>query len=196
MSTELNQTGHRAEDEVLILRYRDQGDVEALEALVLKYSDGLRGYLCGFLRNALEAEEVFQEVWLRVIRRSDRYRSRNFRGWLFRIAHNVVIDRFRRQKPNVSLDASPDGQPSLGETLDSGTESPRDAVVSVESLEIIAEAVRSLPLPQREVFLMRAVSGLSFKEIAAASGIPLNTALGRMHYAVKKLRTVLRGEVN
>lgn len=179
------------EDDALIARYRDAGDVAALDALVRRHTDMLTRYLRGMLNAAADVDDAFQEVWLKVVRRPDAYRNSNFRGWLIRIAHNVAIDRYRRQRPTASLDAEGEDGGSLSDTVASGEASPRGVLAEADTLEWIARRVRALPDTQREVFLMRVAGELSFKEIAAALGVPLNTALGRMHYAVTRLREEL-----
>lgn len=181
-------------DDALVARYRDAGDVDALDRLVRRHSDTVWRYLRGMFSEAADAQDAFQEVWLRVIRRSDAYRNQNFRGWLLRIAHNVAIDRYRRQRPGISLDAEAGDGVGLAETLPSRERSPRGELAGRECLDRLAELIRELPETQREVFLMRTVGELSFKEVARALRVPLNTALGRMHYAVTRLREALGAE--
>lgn len=181
------------EDDALIARYRDAGDVAALDALVRRHTTMLMRYLRGMLNAAADVDDAFQEVWLRVVRRPEAYHNSNFRGWLVRIAHNVAIDRYRRQRATVSLDAGgEDGEGGgLVETLPASGASPRGVAAENDTLALVAERVRALPDSQREVFLMRVAGDLSFKEIAGRLKVPLNTALGRMHYAVTRLREEL-----
>jgi RNA polymerase sigma-70 factor (ECF subfamily) len=179
------------EDDALIARYREAGDVAALDTLVRRHADMLTRYLRGMLNAAADVDDAFQEVWLKVVRRPEAYRNSNFRGWLIRIAHNVAIDRYRRQRPTVSFDACDDEGGSLADTLPSGDATPRRVAADADTLGLIAARVRALPDTQRQVFLMRVAGDLSFKEIAAALKVPLNTALGRMHYAVTRLREEL-----
>ena len=181
------------EDTILLERYRN-GDVEAMALLVERYRRPLFGYLLNMTSGRVhESEDVFQEVWIRVVRKESTYRNKNFLGWLIRIAHNLVIDGARKRKPSVSLDADDgrDGQSLLDRLpgIDVGPEA------NLEALDIgqeIARAVAELPKEQKEVFVMRAQSELTFKEIAEVQQVSINTALARMQYAVEKLRPVLR----
>jgi RNA polymerase sigma-70 factor (ECF subfamily) len=184
----------RAADTERIARYR-AGDARALEELVEEYRRPLFAYLLRMSARRDEADEVFQEVWLRVIRNVGTYRHKNFFGWLLRIAHNLVIDRCRRRKPEVSLDEqSETSGRSLVETLPDGGMGPSGRMAAADVGRRIAAAVAALPLEQREVFLMRTETDLPFKEIAAIQGTSINTALGRMHYAVGRLRPLLRAD--
>jgi RNA polymerase sigma-70 factor (ECF subfamily) len=179
-------------DETLINRYRD-GDVHALERLVERHRRTLFGYIINMTEGREDADEVFQEVWFRAIRKLRLYRSKNFPGWLLRIAHNLVIDRARRRRPQVSLDGGPDGdRPALGDSLADPAPSSADRAAHAEIASRIREAVAGLPAEQREVFVMRTVQGLGFKEIAAVQKVSINTALARMHYATGKMRVTLR----
>jgi RNA polymerase sigma-70 factor, ECF subfamily len=177
-------------DTALLKRYR-RGDVEALGVLVERHRRALYGYIIGMCRSRHEADEVFQDVWKRVIEKVEHYRDRNFRGWLMRIAHNRVIDRARKRKPDVSLDAAGESGGALGDVVADGRPGPRAGLAWAEVRADVARAVAELPPEQREVFLMRAVSEMPFKDIARAQRVSINTALARMQYALAKLRTAL-----
>ena len=179
------------DDRELVARYR-RGDVAALETLVQRYKRQLFGYILNMIGNAGEADEVFQEAWLKVIRKIHLYRHKNFFGWLVRITHNVVIDKARRQKPNISLDAESDEGTSLSNALADSGPSPRAGVGNEDLGQRIAEAVAALPDEQKEVFLLRTQAEIPFKEIAKIQGTSINTALARMQYALTKLRVPLK----
>jgi len=180
-------------DRQLLTRYR-RGNVEALEALVEKYRRPLFGFIVNMTRGRDEAEEIFQEVWFRVIRKHGMYRHDNFCGWLVRIAHNVIIDRSRRRKPDMRLDEVSEEGLSMAQVI-AGKEPDAGAKLEAQDLkERMAKAVETLPEEQKEVFLMRMQMELSFKEIARAQKVSINTALARMQYALKKLRTTLSGD--
>lgn len=180
-----------ASDRDLITRYR-RGDVDALAELVERYRRPLFGYILNMTGGQTDADEVFQEVWFRAIKRLPRYRHGSFPGWLMRIAHNLVIDRARRRKPGVSLDAERDEGDPLRETIPGDGPDPRRAAEDRDIGARISDAVQSLPPPQKEVFLMRVQGDLPFKRIASIQGVSINTALARMHYATAKLRDLLR----
>jgi len=183
-------------DSQLIMRYR-KGEVGALEVLVEKYRRPLFGYLVNMTEGRGDVDELFQEVWFRVIRKLGLYRQRNFFGWIVRIAHNLVIDRARRRKPDFSLDAEVEaGGFSRVERVPDNGPDPSKKVGDEDLGRRIRRAVNSLPLEQREVFVMRAYSGLSFKQIALAQKVSINTSLARMQYAMTKLRTMLESEYN
>lgn len=179
------------DDRELVARYR-RGDVAALETLVQRYKRQLFGYILNMTGNAGDADEIFQEAWLKVIRKIHLYRHKNFFGWLVRITHNVVIDKARRKKPNISLDAESDEGTSIGNMLADSGPSPRAGVGNEDLGQKIAEAVATLPDEQKEVFLLRTQAELPFKEIAKIQGTSINTALARMQYALTKLRVPLK----
>jgi RNA polymerase sigma-70 factor (ECF subfamily) len=177
----------------LIARYR-AGETAALEELVARHQRPLFGYIRNMAAGPEEAEEVFQEVWLRVIRGAGAYRAGNFLGWLVRIARNLLIDRARRRRPSVSLDAEPDGGYAPAETIPAPGRDPRGRLLASELGRRVAEAVARLPREQKEVFLMRSEADLPFKRIAAIQRVPLGTALARIRYALLRLRTELKDE--
>lgn len=172
-----------------------KGDAGALDALVGRYRQALFAWLVGMTGNHADAEDLFQEIWFRVIRHAERFNDVSFKAWLWKIARNLVIDSRRKRKPDVSLDAvdDEDEHPLVDQLVDHDT-GPADAVERDDMTKRVMRAVASLPEVQREVFLMRVQGNLSFGEIAAALGIPLNTALGRMHDAMTKLKKLLAEE--
>ncbi|MFO7871673.1 MAG: sigma-70 family RNA polymerase sigma factor [Kiritimatiellia bacterium] len=180
-------------DAELISRYR-AGEVEALETLVLKYRRRLMGFIINTGGARDDADEVFQEVWLKAIRNIHRYRRKNFLGWLVRIARNTMVDRSRKKKPDALLDTpGPDGGCLMDKVASAGA-NPSEAAAAGEVGRRIAEAVSGLSAEQKEVFVLRTGTELPFREIAKVQGVSLNTVLGRMHYAVQKLRNVLKDD--
>lgn len=180
----------------LLNRYRD-GDAAALGALVEKYRRPLFGFITNMMRDGSDADEVFQEVWFKAIRKLSLYRDKNFGGWLMRIAHNTVIDRSRRRKGLCSLDVgneNEEGSGSLASVLPSTDPGPANQVQAGELGRRISEAVALLPPEQKAVFLMRVEMDLPFREISRIQQVSINTALARMHYAVGKLRSVLKDD--
>ena len=182
-----------ATDKELVNQYR-RGHVEALDALIERYRRMLFGFILSRTSGAEDADDVFQETWLRVIRKIDSYRERNFGGWLVRIARNIIIDRVRRRKPDTSLDAAPCEGRTLADVIPGSDPGPRRRIEANDLGKAIAAAVAGLPDEQKEVFLMRVEADLSFKEIARAQRVSINTALARMQYALAKLRPLLKDE--
>jgi len=182
------------DDAKLLAAYR-KGDTESLGVLVEKYKGPLFGFIYKFSEGREDADEVFQEVWVRAIKNMNRYRQKNLLSWLFRIAHNLMIDRIRRRKPVFSLEtpATEDGL-ALHERLAGTGLSPAEETAGHALGRRIEEAAAELPLEQREVFWLRMQADLSFKEIAKIQKCSINTALARMQYAVSKLRKELAGE--
>lgn len=187
-------------DEELLRRY-GRGDTEALADLVGRYRKVLYAFTLRMTGNTHDADEVFQEVWMKVMQRGGDYRAGSFRSWLFRIAHNLVIDRARATRKMLSLDyeageGAGEGTgagPRLLDCLEAKDPAPGTVASRRDVADAVREAVGSLAGEQREVFLMRMESGLSFKEIARIQKVSLNTALARMRYAVINLRKVLAG---
>ena len=182
------------DDAKLLADYRN-GNTEALGELVEKYKGPLFGFIYKFSEGREDADEVFQEVWVRAIKNMNRYRQKNLLSWLFRIAHNLMIDRIRRRKPIISLETPThtDGM-ALSESLAGKGLSPAEETGGHALGAQIEKAAAELPVEQREVFWLRMQAGLSFKEIAKIQKCSINTALARMQYAVSKLRKELAGE--
>ncbi len=181
------------DDRRQIEQYR-KGDVEAMSALVEKYRRPLFGFILNMTEGRGDADEVFQETWFRAIRKLDSYRQKNFMGWLVRIARNLIIDRYRRRRPTVSLDESrEDAAGPIHEVVDVAP-GPLARAATGDDLDAVAQAIETLPAEQREVFVMRMQADMSFREIAVAQGVSINTALARMQYALSKLRPLLRSE--
>ena len=178
------------EDAKLLAAYR-RGDAEALGRLVEKYQRPLFGFLARFAARPGEADEWFQETWVRAIQHMNLFRQKNLLGWLFRIAHNLVIDQARRKKPDCSLDDPlPGGEPRASQ-IPAPALSPALEAAGRDLGRHIAAAAGRLPPEQREVFWLRMEAGLPFKEIARIQRCSINTALARMQYALQKLRTDL-----
>lgn len=180
-------------DVELLKMYRG-GDLSGLEKLIDRHRKPLFGYIWNMCNSQHESEEVFQEVWLRVIRNAGSYREKSFRAWLSRIAHNLVVDRWRSRKATVSLDMDDGEGRGVKDAMADKRMNPAGVAADAELGRRIAEAISSLPSEQREVVIMRTKGGLSFKEIARAQGVSINTALARMQYGLSKLRPLLKGE--
>ena len=185
----------KLDDKDLIALYR-KGNVDALDMLVQRYRRQLYGYIFKMSVSSSDADEIFQEAWVKVIKKIRLYRHNNFLGWLIRITHNVIIDKVRRKKPNISLDAENNEGSSLASALSDDGPDPTDRIQNKDLAASIDKAVNMLPNEQKEVFLLRTKMEISFKEIAKIQGISINTALARMQYALKKLREPLQESYN
>ncbi len=177
-------------DPGLVVRSQ-RGDRQALEALVTTLEPNLYGYLLRKVDDEHLAQDLLQEVLMRVVRSIGTYKpERPFESWVFTIAANLCRDYYRNPKRGQSLDAIEDG---LKETWVG--EGPEDAADREEWKAKLPKAVDRLPPEQKEVVLLRVYSGMSFQEIANAVGCPLNTALGRMRYAILNLRKYMGVEI-
>lgn len=166
------------------------GRPEAFERLVREYGDRIYRFMKR-LAGERSAEDLTQEVFIRVPRSIESLRPEGrFESWLFTIANNLCIDQARRRKPEASLS---DVDESLApERFASTVRGPLEVLEENERRRALLQAVERLPFDQRQVFLLREEAGLSFREIAELTGCPLNTALGRMHYAMEALRKSLK----
>ena len=182
-------------DEDLMLAF-GAGEAAAFDQLVARHKRGLYNFLLRSVHNQSRAEELLQEVFLRVIRAKDRYqRTARFTTWIYTIARNLCVDESRRQKfrRTLPLEAKRKGRGEdsglsildVTEAAEVGTDSASEAP---KIRERVAAAIENLPDDQREVFVMRQFGGLSFKQIGEAVGAPENTVKSRMRYALEKLR--------
>ena len=176
---------HRPEDSALMLRYKD-GDVAAFEILYRRHNDALYRYLLRLCRHPENADDIFQEVWGKIIKAADRYRpTAKFTTFLYRVAHNCFIDYLRRNKRHTHVgDFDPDFQPDPGEQPDMQAERS----LARERLQV---ALQDLPDEQRDVFLLHEEAGLSLDEISAVTDSNRETAKSRLRYAMNKLRVAI-----
>jgi RNA polymerase sigma-70 factor, ECF subfamily len=178
------------DDTALMLRYRD-GDVRAFEILYERHKAPLYRYLRRTCHSREVADDVFQEVWSKVIASRGRYEVRaQFNTFLFRIAHNCAIDHFRRAGRRQES-----GAPSadeLAEQLGDAEHERPDAALSESELRSdFRRALDQLPPEQRDVFVLYEESGLSLEDIGKVTGVAMETAKSRLRYALTKLRGAL-----
>lgn len=176
---------HSPDDTALMLRYAD-GDVEAFEVLYRRHNDALYRYLLHRCRRRDIAEDLFQEVWDKVIRSRSRYRpTAKFATYLYRIAHNCFVDHWRRTRHDRHVvDIDPDSQPGAEDSAAAETERS----LARRRLE---QALDDLPDEQRDAFLLAEEAQLSLDDIALVTGVKRETAKSRLRYAVKKLKQAL-----
>lgn len=176
------------DDGELMLRYA-RGDMRAFETLYGRHRNALYRYLARQTRNPETANDLFQEVWSKVIVSRDRYEPRaQFRTFLYRIAYNCFIDHRRRSSVRKESAGAQDGW----ENVLPGCEQDRPDI-RAEQAQLTARlraALGALPAEQRDVFLLYE-SGLSLEEIAAITAVGMETAKSRLRYAVGKLRTTV-----
>ena len=170
------------------------GDRNAISQLIERHSRRVRDYIQMMVKDGDVADDIFQETFIKAVRVIDEGRytdNGRFLSWILRIAHNQVIDHFRAQKQNRQLNEAEAGYDVLG-TLRLGERTLEDEIVCEQIASDVRRMVELLPDEQREVVMMRYYSGLSFKEIAEQTGVSINTALGRMRYALINLRKMIK----
>ncbi len=165
------------------------GKEAAFVKLYNKYERPLFSFILRFFKNIQIAEDVFQQTWIKVINGLPDYEERgSFSSWLFGIANNCSIDYIRKRKRS-KIDESRDAE-DLSMYADPDGDSEREFIED-EERDFLMRAVDRLPEDQKRVVLMRIIGDLPFKEIARALDCPLNTVLGRMHYAVRNLKKIV-----
>lgn len=183
-----------APETVLIKKARD-GNQLAAERLFRKYQDRVFSYLFRLIGNRELAEEAAQETFMKGFRSLKRYREKGmFKSWLFKIAHREGLRVLKKERQHRILRNSPNG-PEKDETeLIDPAPLPAERLMEQEQARRVEHALDALTEAEKQVVLLRLYEGLPFKEIADIMACPLNTALGRMHNAVKKLRQELEEE--
>ncbi len=176
-------------DEELMLAYAG-GDAGAFEALYAKHKGAVFRFVLRSVKARGEAEELFQDVWMKVIEARGRYTPRaKFTTWLYTIAHHRLVDHWRAKGLTlVSLDD--EDKPVAQAVADPGSE-PQRVVEAEQTLERLSAALAALPLAQREAFLLHHEGGLGIAEIAAATGSAEEAAKSRLRYAMTRLREAI-----
>lgn len=179
-------------DEQLMERFRD-GDARAFEVLVGRHGRAVYQFVLRYVSDGATAEDLVQEVFLRVVRSAPEYERRaKFTTWVYTIARNQCIDALRRRRyrrhPSLDAPMGDEDGPTLLETV-AGDEPGSDRrAADTQFTGALDAALAALPDEQREVFLMREVHNLPFKEIAEITQVPTNTVKSRMRYALEALR--------
>lgn len=180
-------------DQVLLNNYLS-GDRAAISQLIDRHTHRVRDYIRMMVKDNDVADDILQETFIKAVRVIDdgRYADTGkFLSWILRIAHNQVIDHFRSQKNAKTVSESDAGYNMLG-TLRFAERTVEDAMISSQIEEDVRRLIERLPAEQREVVMMRYYSGLSFQEIADQTDVSINTALGRMRYALINLRKMIK----
>jgi RNA polymerase sigma factor (sigma-70 family) len=168
------------------------GNVNALEALVLRHKDKLYTSIHFLVKDKYLAEDIFQDVFIRIIDtvRGGRYTDEGkFLPWAMRIAHNLCVDHFRKVKRTPTIKTGEDQD--IFEVLNFSEESAEDKMIRRQTHNRIRAMLDKLPEDQREVIILRHYADMSFKEIADITGCSINTALGRMRYGLINLRKMM-----
>lgn len=169
------------------------GDQRAISQLIDRHRKRVLDYICMMVKDRDVADDIFQETFIKVVRFLDERRytdNGKFLSWVLRIAHNQVIDHFRQTKQQNQITEADAGYDLLNSHKFSD-KTVEDQLVTVQIEEDVRRLVDHLPEEQREVVMMRYYGGLSFKEIAEQTDVSINTALGRMRYALINLRKMI-----
>ena len=178
-------------DDMLVAAYAE-GDNKSFDALLMRHQSRVFSYICTIVKNRDIADDIFQETFIKAITtiRQGRYsETGKFTSWITRIAHNLIIDFYRQDKSDTTV-SSDDESVDILNSKDLTEGNIEDFLVDSQINKDIHRIIGALPESQREVLDMRFFRDMSFKEIAEATGVSINTALGRMRYALINMRRI------
>lgn len=178
-------------DQQLIVLYL-KGDEKAFETLLNRYKDKIFTSIYLFVKDTAKAEDIFQEVFIKIIRtlREGKYNHEGkFGPWAMRIAYNLCVDNFRRNKRHSIV--QPNENFDIFDVLSSKEMNAEQNMIRSQMHDKVRQLVDELPPEQREVVILRHYADMSFKEIAALTRVSINTALGRMRYALINIRKMV-----
>ena len=176
-------------DEQLISLYVD-GNNEAFDSLLERHKDRVFTYIYHAVKNEELADDIFQDTFVKAIItiKQGRYTDNgHFPAWITRIAHNLIIDYFRQTKAE-NLQSTDDEDTNILNRKELSDCTIEDSIITTQIHDDVRRLVKALPESQREVLVMRYYKNMSFKEIADTTGVSINTALGRMRYAILNMR--------
>ncbi len=179
-------------DNELVARYIS-GDESALKALILRHEKKIFSYIMLSVRNRELAEDIFQDTFIKVINtlRSGNYKEEGkFLQWVMRIANNLKIDYYRKNQRMPMLESSEEY--NIFDFISEVDMSIEQKMITQQTYDDIKRMIQYLPEEQREVLEMRIFQGISFKDISELTGVSINTALGRMRYALINLRKIIK----
>ena len=182
-------------DQELINRYLS-GNESSLEQLIYRHKNKVFSYILMVVKNKQHADDIFQDTFIKVINtlKSGAYKEEGkFIQWVMRIAHNLVIDHFRKSK-RIPLVETVHGEGSILDNLSLYDESIEERMINEQIHSDVRMLIEYLPAEQREVLMMRHYSDMSFKDIAEQTDVSINTALGRMRYALINMRKMIESK--
>ena len=171
----------------------EAGNQQAIEELIARHKKRIFTYIMLMVKNEQLAEDIFQDTFIKVIisLKEGRYSDKGkFVSWVARIPHNLIIDHFRKEK-NLQTVSNDQSEYDLFNSARFAERNVEDELVNTQITQDIRRMIDELPADQREVVLMRHYAGMSFKEIAEQTNVSINTALGRMRYALINLRKIM-----
>jgi RNA polymerase sigma factor (sigma-70 family) len=171
-----------------------EGDQNSLEILIYRHKNRVYSYILLIVKNQELAEDIFQETFIKVIRslkRGKYVENGKFVSWVLRISHNLIIDHFRKEKlqGTVSNDSM---EVDVFNSHKYSEDTIEDQMVNSQILSEVKDLIKELPEDQQQVIYMRHYMDMSFKDIAEQTGVSINTALGRMRYALINLRRLIK----
>ncbi|HEX2968550.1 MAG TPA: sigma-70 family RNA polymerase sigma factor [Bacteroidales bacterium] len=170
-----------------------KGEQSCFEKLIQRHKNKVHAYISLYIRDQALAEDIFQDTFLKVIQsvKCGRYSDNGkFLSWVMRIAHNLIIDHFRRIKQMNTI-SNDDYESDIFNSKQFADENVEDTMVKKQIHQDVRKMISHLPDDQREVVILRHYAGLSFKEIADITEVSINTALGRMRYALINMRKLM-----
>jgi len=179
-------------DYELITRFIN-GEQSCFEQLIHRHKNKVFSYISLYIRDKALVEDIFQDTFLKVIQsvKAGRYSDNGkFLSWVMRIAHNLIIDHFRRLK-QVNTISNDNYESDLFNSKSLAEDNIEDNMIKKQIHKDVRNIINNLPDDQREVIILRHYSGLSFKEIAEITDVSINTALGRMRYALINMRKIM-----
>jgi RNA polymerase sigma factor (sigma-70 family) len=179
-------------DNELVQRYLG-GDYTSLEILINRYKDKVFSYILINVKNHHLAEDIFQDTFIKVVRSLNlgKYTDNGkFISWVMRISHNLIIDHYRHEK-NLNVVSNDASEVNYFNSPKFSDDNIEDFIINEQILNEVRDLIDELPDDQRQVVIMRHYLDLSFKEIAEQTDVSINTALGRMRYALINLRRIV-----
>ena len=179
-------------DATLINNYI-QGDEKSLEKLIYKHKSKIYNFIFSKVLDRETAEDLFQETFIKVIKtlKNGAYNEEGkFLSWVMRISHNLVIDFFRKSNRMPKFEANSDDY-DIFQFISDASPNAENTLINLQIVDDLKKLILELPGDQKEVLNMRIYRDMSFKEIAEATGVSINTALGRMRYAIINLRKMV-----
>lgn len=170
------------------------GNQSCFEEIINRHKNKVFAYISLYIRDQALAEDIFQDTFLKVIqsvKAGKYYDNGKFLSWVMRIAHNLIIDHFRRLKQMNTM-SNDDFESDLFNSRKLSDSTIEDTLIRIQIRKDVRRLIDQLPDDQREVVILRHYSGLSFKEIADLTDVSINTALGRMRYALINMRKIMQ----